>query len=144
MTNDATLRFLGYQLIDQFINLSMDETRLYILTELLENCPYPTMKTASIGLLKNQIVYAYRRSHLQQQQQLNNKMNVFNSRVIVDKFLPIIFNEKNTLLNDNDQETFWDKYNYHMQALNFYYYLLSWDNDNQVIHNIYIYNEMEK
>ncbi|CAO3610070.1 unnamed protein product [Cunninghamella blakesleeana] len=126
MTKDATLRFLGYQLIDQLINLSLDETRLYLLTELLENCPYPTMKTASIGLLKNQITHS--------QQQLNNnnnKRNVFNSRIIVDKFIPIIFNERNTLVNDKDQNYFWDTFSYHMQALNFYYYLLSWDKNNQ-------------
>ncbi|CAO3625822.1 unnamed protein product [Cunninghamella echinulata] len=132
-TNDATLRFLGYQLIDQFMKLSTDETRIFILTELLDNCPFPTMRTASIGLLKNQIFYVHL-SHLKQQY-TTTKPNVFHSPVIVDKFLPIIFNDKNTLFsqqqNEIDQELFWDKFNYHMQALNFYYYLLSWDKQNQ-------------
>ncbi|KAI9303226.1 hypothetical protein BJ944DRAFT_106107 [Cunninghamella echinulata] len=132
MTNDATLRFLGYQLIDQFIKLSTDETRIFILTELLDNCPFPTMKTASIGLLKNQIFYVHR-SHLKQH--TATKPNIFHSPIIVEKFLPIIFNDKNTSFsqqqNEIDQELFWDKFNYHMQALNFYYYLLSWDKQNQ-------------
>ncbi|KAI8081281.1 uncharacterized protein BX664DRAFT_388292 [Halteromyces radiatus] len=122
MADNANFRFLGHQLLQRFLQLGTDEIRLFVLTELLQNCPFPTMHTAAIGLLKDQVDQALRLKH-------GNTM--FCSRVILDKFFPIIYQVDNNKDNDNDtdkeKEIFWDKYNYHMQALNFYYYLMMAD-----------------
>lgn len=58
---DASHRFLSYKLIEKFLNFGDDETRVFFLTELLDRCPFPCMKTASIGLLKDQIDQAFKK-----------------------------------------------------------------------------------
>jgi hypothetical protein len=42
-------------LIEKFLNFGDDETRVFFLLELLDRCPFPSMKTAAIGLFKDQI-----------------------------------------------------------------------------------------
>jgi hypothetical protein len=58
---DSGVRFYSYQLIQSVLRLSEDDVRVFVLTELLERCPYPSMHTAAIGLLKDQIHQAFER-----------------------------------------------------------------------------------
>ncbi|OAD74772.1 hypothetical protein PHYBLDRAFT_158518 [Phycomyces blakesleeanus NRRL 1555(-)] len=95
-----------------------DEVRMFAFTELLERCPYPSMKTASIGLFKNQINGAFNSKK-------DRPPSVFASPVIVDKFFPILFRTSKKWCTEED--TFWDDYSYQMQALNLYLFLLICD-----------------
>lgn len=56
---DPSIRFFSYKLVEKFLNFGDDETRVFLLTELLETCPFHCMKTAAIGLLKDQINQAF-------------------------------------------------------------------------------------
>lgn len=124
MVDDPKLRFLGHQLIARFIQLGNDDTRLFILTELLGNCPFPTMHTAAIGLLKNQVDHSFR---LLPRTSPSDR-SVFCTRILLDSFFPMIFkNQVDKTSTDDEHTSFWDKYSYHMQALNFYYYLMMRD-----------------
>ncbi|ORX59525.1 hypothetical protein DM01DRAFT_310373 [Hesseltinella vesiculosa] len=105
------LRFYGYQLLAQCLTQSDDQVRLYALMELLSNCPYATIRTASIGLLKDQVI-----QHGRQPQ------SVFGTRILIDRFLPVIFDHVET-----QSAEFADNLTFHLQAIAFYYFLLQWD-----------------
>ncbi|KAI8331193.1 hypothetical protein BC941DRAFT_439240 [Chlamydoabsidia padenii] len=122
MVDDPKLRFIGHQLIARFIQLGTDDTRLFILTELVDNCPFPTMHTAAIGLLKDQIDHSFH----QLQHTPPYDRSVFCTKLLLDNFFPIIY-ENQVSIDDQDHSGFWDKWSYHMQALNLYYYLIMRD-----------------
>ncbi|KAI8071897.1 hypothetical protein BDF21DRAFT_80591 [Thamnidium elegans] len=127
---DASIRFLSYKLIENFLNFADDETRVFFLIELLDRCPYPTMRTAAIGLLKDQIDRCF-----------NNKtFSIFTSPLIVKKFFPLIFKSNWRI------ETFWDDYSHIMQAINLYFYLLLKDEEKNLttIWNQENINEIKK
>ncbi|CAO3598032.1 unnamed protein product [Absidia cylindrospora] len=137
MADNPKFRFLGHQLIARFIQLGRDDTRLFILTELLGNCPFPTMRTAAIGLLKNQVDHAFQWLPQQQTSPLSSE-SPFCTKLLLDKFFPMIYENqvastrKGDHLKRPEQDTFWEKYSYHMQALNFYYYLMMRDQTNNI------------
>ncbi|KAI9271140.1 hypothetical protein EDC94DRAFT_304857 [Helicostylum pulchrum] len=127
---DASIRFLSYKLIEKFLYFADDETRVFFLIELLDRCPYPTMKTAAIGLLKDQIDGCF-----------NHKtFSIFTSPLIVKRFFPLIFTSNWRI------ETFWDDYSHIMQAINLYFYLLLKDEEKNLttIWNQENINEMKK
>lgn len=59
MCPDPQLRFLCYTLISRFLDMCTDDAKVYILSELLERCPWPAMRAASVGLLKEQVQRAF-------------------------------------------------------------------------------------
>lgn len=109
---DSSIRFLSYQLTQKFLNFGEEETRIFFLQELLDRCPFPTMKTAAIGLLKDQIDRSFN----------SQGMKLFKSPMIIQMFIPVIF-QVNPIWFTKPSE-FWNDYNHIMQSLNFYYYLL--------------------
>ncbi|KAI9356382.1 hypothetical protein BD770DRAFT_106284 [Pilaira anomala] len=111
---DSSIRFLSYKLIEKILYFGNDETRVFFLIELLDRCPFPTMRTAAIGLLKDQIDKSFNQE----------TFSIFVSPLIVTRFFPLIFK------SDWHVETFWDDYSYIMQAVNFYFYLLIKDEKN--------------
>lgn len=52
---DSTIRFVTYKLIEKFLSVSNEEVQLFLFGELLQRCPYPSMKVAAIGLLKDHV-----------------------------------------------------------------------------------------
>lgn len=118
---DPSIRFLSYKLIEKFLAFGDDETKVFFLNELLDRCPFPSMKTAAIGLLKDQINKSF--NELKED---SKKFSIFTSPFIVTKFFPIIFNFKSSWKDDS---VFWDDYNYIVQALNIYFYLLLKDQE---------------
>lgn len=52
---DSTIRFVTYKLIEKFINYGNEEVQLFLFEELLVRCPFPSMKVAAIGLLKDHV-----------------------------------------------------------------------------------------
>ncbi|ORZ18949.1 hypothetical protein BCR42DRAFT_490235 [Absidia repens] len=136
MADNSKFRFLGHQLIARFIQLGRDDTRLFILTELLSNCPFPTMRTAAIGLLKNQVDRAFQLQSQQQVSSPHSSESPFCTKLLLDKFFPMIYENQVASTSNGDhlkkteQDAFWEKYSYHMQAMNFYYYLMMRDQEN--------------
>ncbi|CAO3613360.1 unnamed protein product [Mucor hiemalis] len=111
---DPSIRFLSYKLVEKFLAFGDDETKVFFLTELLDRCPFPSMKTAAIGLLKDQINKSFNETQ-------KKTFSIFTSPFIVSKFFPILFTFKSSWKDDS---VFWDDYNYIVQALNIYFYLL--------------------
>ncbi|CAO3704118.1 unnamed protein product [Rhizopus stolonifer] len=109
---DPSIRFLSYQLTQKFLNFGEEETRIFFLQELLDRCPFPTMKTAAIGLLKGQIDQSFN----------SEGLKLFKSPMITQMFIPVIF-QVNPIWFTKPSE-FWNDYNHILQSLNFYYYLL--------------------
>ncbi|KAI9486642.1 MAG: hypothetical protein EXX96DRAFT_549881 [Benjaminiella poitrasii] len=112
---DGSIRFMLYKLIEQFINFGDDETRVFFIHQLLEQCPFPSMNTATIGLLKDQIGKAFE----------DKGFSIFKSPYIVQNFFPAIYKFKTEWKSDID--SYWEDYNYIMQALNLYFYILRRD-----------------
>ncbi|KAI8072884.1 hypothetical protein BC940DRAFT_291862 [Gongronella butleri] len=110
------LRFVGYRLLARCLELSDDQVRLYALTALLE-CPFSTMRTAAIGLLKDQVL----------RQASGDDNGIFVTRLVVDRFLPLIY------IIPSEPHAFVEDINHHLQALNFYYFLLQWDKEHNKV-----------
>ncbi|KAG0166039.1 hypothetical protein DFQ30_007657 [Apophysomyces sp. BC1015] len=121
MSPDSDFRLTAYQLIGRFLRLCNDEACLFALAELLEGCPFPTMKAAAVGLLKDQIDEAFKKQN-------NSKApSVFTSRVVVDRFFPILFRvDKSWTKSDTE---FLGGFGLQIQTLNFYLYLLIRDRE---------------
>ncbi|KAI7898797.1 uncharacterized protein BX663DRAFT_533156 [Cokeromyces recurvatus] len=114
---DSSIRYLLYKLIERFINSGDDEVRVFFMHQLLEHCPFPSMNTAAISLLKDQIGNAFKNEHF----------SIFKSPYVFKNFFPLIFK-----LN-SDPNSYWENYNYIMQALNLYYYLLNLDRKKNIV-----------
>ncbi|KAG1412692.1 hypothetical protein G6F58_007891 [Rhizopus delemar] len=117
---DPSIRFFSYQLLQKFLDFSDDETCGFFLQELLDRCPFPSMRTAAIGLLKDQIDQSFNAN-------CNNRQ-LFKSPLVVQVFVPIIFKINSIWLTRPSE--FWNDYGHIMQALNLYYYLLLKDEQN--------------
>ncbi|KAI9029826.1 hypothetical protein CLU79DRAFT_695119 [Phycomyces nitens] len=131
LSENPSIRFISHQFIANTLEMSNDEVRMFALRELLERCPYPAMKTAAIGLFKDQINRAFGSKK-------EGPPSVFSSPVIVDKFFPILFRASKSWCTE--EEKFWDDYSYQMQALNLYLYLLICDKaENKVINREILY-----
>ncbi|KAI7862800.1 hypothetical protein BDF14DRAFT_1885705 [Spinellus fusiger] len=132
LSENSEFRFLAYRLLGRFLDICNDEARMFLMMELHKNCPYPTMKVAAIGLLKEQVNRCFNRTN-------NMHPSIFTSRVLVDEFFSVIFQGNSEWCNSED--VFWEDYSYQIQALNFYLYLLIrdryenkttvWDKENQ-------------
>ena len=51
---------MAYKLVERFLGFCDDEARVFFIIELLDRCPFPSMQTAAIGLLKDQIGASYK------------------------------------------------------------------------------------
>lgn len=123
---DPSIRFFSYQLLQKFLDFSDDETCAFFLQELLGRCPFPSMRTAAIGLLKDQIDQSFNAN-------CNNRQ-LFKSPLVVQVFVPIIFKINSIWLTRPSE--FWNDYGHTMQALNLYYYLLLKDEQNNWVKEI--------
>src|SRR5256885_16474882 len=52
---NESLRFIAFQLLSHLIALCKDDARMFLLSELLTNCPFETMKSAAIGIIKENV-----------------------------------------------------------------------------------------
>ncbi|CEG67175.1 hypothetical protein RMATCC62417_03642 [Rhizopus microsporus] len=115
---DASIRFFAYHLVRKFLAFGNEQVKVFLYQELLDGCPFPSMKTAAIGILKDQI-----------DQSFQDDKSVFASPLVIDVFFPLIF-KVNKDWPQRPSE-FWNDYSHVMQALNLYYYLLLKDKHNK-------------
>lgn len=116
---DASIRFFAYHLVRKFLAFGNEQVKVFLYQELLDGCPFPSMKTAAIGILKDQIDRSFQ-----------DDKSVFASPLVTDVFFPLIF-KVNKDWSQRPSE-FWNDYSHVMQALNLYYYLLLKDKHNKV------------
>ncbi|CAG8696077.1 4794_t:CDS:2, partial [Dentiscutata heterogama] len=66
-SSEETLRFNAHQLLSRIIALCTDDARMFLLQQLLMNSPFEQMKSAAIGILKENVAQrlnqAYGRKH---------------------------------------------------------------------------------
>ncbi|KAI8983100.1 hypothetical protein BDB01DRAFT_792455 [Pilobolus umbonatus] len=126
---NSSIRFLCFQLIKRALELGDDEVRVFCLMEFLDRCPYVSMKTAAISLLKDQIDRSYTQYDKEKIQ------SVFITPFVYDKFFKVIFNVKDTWMKSTSHAEFWDDYSYIMQGLNMYLFLLIRDKKHNLVMN---------
>ncbi|CAI2185167.1 13328_t:CDS:2, partial [Funneliformis geosporum] len=80
---DETLRFISFKLLSRLITLCKDDARIFLLRELLTNCPFETMKSAAIGI---------------------SAISVFASRFIIETFFPHILRFESPSILENEKE----------------------------------------
>ncbi|KAH8549204.1 YAP-binding/ALF4/Glomulin, partial [Umbelopsis sp. PMI_123] len=121
-----TYRFLSHQFLARLIELCTDEASVYLLIEILKNCPFEGLRACAIGLTKQQIDIGLRRK------QQDQTVNIYTSPLVVKEFFPVIFNYDGMKMITSESQ-FWDTYSTVMQAINFYYYLLISDEKNKSV-----------
>jgi hypothetical protein len=57
------LRFIAFQLLSRLITLCKDDAKIFLLCELLTSCPFETMKSAAIGIVKDNIAQGLNRAY---------------------------------------------------------------------------------
>ncbi|CAB4445915.1 unnamed protein product [Rhizophagus irregularis] len=120
------LRFIAFQLLSRLITLCKDDAKIFLLKELLTSCPFETMKSAAIGIVKDNIAQGLNKAY---KRKSADKSSIFASRVIVDTFLPHILRFESSSVLVNEKE-FSEKHGFIMQGLNFYIFLLMRDEKN--------------
>jgi hypothetical protein len=55
---DDSTRFLAFKLLDKYISFGNEEAQMFMISDLIERCPFLAMKTAAIGLLKDRVSIA--------------------------------------------------------------------------------------
>ncbi|CAG8778518.1 32332_t:CDS:10, partial [Gigaspora margarita] len=134
-SSEEILRFNAHQLLSRIIALCTDDTRMFLLQQLLTNSPFEQMKSAAIGILKEIVAQrlnqAYGKKH-------DNELSksVFASPYLIEGFFPIIFRLKSIIpaeaISTEDQETeFEEKHSFIMHGINFYLFLLTRDEQNK-------------
>ncbi|KAF0361247.1 hypothetical protein F8M41_014166 [Gigaspora margarita] len=134
-SSEEILRFNAHQLLSRIIALCTDDTRMFLLQQLLTNSPFEQMKSAAIGILKEIVAQrlnqAYGKKH-------DNELSksVFASPYLIEGFFPIIFRLKSIIpaeaISTEDQETeFEEKHSFIMHGINFYLFLLMRDEQNK-------------
>ncbi|CAG8581563.1 15889_t:CDS:10 [Funneliformis mosseae] len=125
---DETLRFISFKLLSRLITLCKDDARIFLLRELLTNCPFETMKSAAIEIVKENVAQGLNKAY---ESKSNDKstISVFASRFIIETFFPHILRFESPSILENEKE-FSEKYSFIMQGLNFYLFLLMRDKEN--------------
>jgi hypothetical protein len=84
---------LSFKLIQRFLDFGDDETKVFFLYELIEACPYPSMNTAAIGLLKTYIGYARPQFFTPHSVPIDipNEVNSFNIQKQIDINMEIVY-----------------------------------------------------
>lgn len=57
------LRFIAFQLLSRLITLCKDDAKIFLLKELLTSCPFETMKSAAIGIVKDNIAQGLNKAY---------------------------------------------------------------------------------
>ncbi|CAG8544043.1 23139_t:CDS:10, partial [Rhizophagus irregularis] len=114
------LRFIAFQLLSRLITLCKDDAKIFLLKELLTSCPFETMKSAAIGIVKDNIAQGLNKAY---------KRKSADKVIIVDTFLPHILRFESSSVLVNEKE-FSEKHGFIMQGLNFYIFLLMRDEKN--------------
>jgi hypothetical protein len=60
MNPNPTTRFIAFRVLASILDLSPPMLHFELLRELIEECPFPQMKSAAIGLLKDAVLAAIR------------------------------------------------------------------------------------
>ncbi|CAG8621138.1 11795_t:CDS:10, partial [Ambispora leptoticha] len=126
-------RFIAFRLLSRIIDICSNDVKAIILNELLVNCPFETMKTATIGIIKANIATSLSKVYDVDESKSRRPIgSIFASSFVVTTFIPKIlrFQQSQPELLLYDESAFVEKYSYIMQGLNFYYLLLSKDEKN--------------
>nr|CAG8530661.1 3593_t:CDS:10 [Entrophospora candida] len=129
---NESLRFIAHQLIISLIGLCKEDAKMYLLNELLVNCPFESMKSAAIWMIKEIVAKnldkAYNKENISRDENEKEFYSIFSSKLIVEGFFQNIFFFKfNDLENESD---FFDKRSFIMNGLNFLLFLLIRDKNN--------------
>jgi hypothetical protein len=73
------LRFIAFQLLSRLIQLCKDDAKMFLLRELLTNCPFETMKTAAIGIVKENIAQGLNKAY---ESKSNDKVSEIHNKYI--------------------------------------------------------------
>ncbi|KDQ08144.1 hypothetical protein BOTBODRAFT_59496 [Botryobasidium botryosum FD-172 SS1] len=57
---DSQTRYIAFRIISQILSRSKPEFRLYLVRELLTDCPIPQMRSAAVGLAKEAVLDAFK------------------------------------------------------------------------------------
>ncbi|CAJ0639550.1 6929_t:CDS:10, partial [Entrophospora sp. SA101] len=108
---NESLRFIAHQLIISLIGLCKEDAKMYLLNELLVNCPFESMKSAAIWMIKEIVAKnldkAYNKENISRDENEKEFYSIFSSKLLVEGFFQNIFFFKfNDLENESD---FFDK-----------------------------------
>ncbi|KAG0256980.1 hypothetical protein DFQ27_005369 [Actinomortierella ambigua] len=146
-------RFLTFQGLDHLIQASQDEVKLYCLEQLISpQCPFETMRAASINLLKGCVERGFQRyedgkkteaidQRQQQQQQPLPPRSVFASPLLLKAFQTHLWRvDGNAFARDplEDEDKWEEQYDTFMHALNFYLYLLIRDSESENLTEVWL------
>ncbi|CAG8628910.1 16712_t:CDS:2, partial [Cetraspora pellucida] len=133
-SSEETLRFNAHQLLSRLIVLCTDDARMFLLQQLLTNSPFEQMKSAAIGILKENVAQRLDQAYARKSND-EAATSVFASPYLIEGFFPTILRLKSIipaeLASTEDQETeFEEKHSFMMHGLNFYLFLLMRDEKN--------------
>ncbi|CAG8482948.1 1547_t:CDS:10 [Ambispora gerdemannii] len=125
-------RFVAFRLLSRVIDICSNDVKAIILNELLINCPFETMKTATISIIKENIASSLSKVYDAEESKSRRPIgSIFSSSFVVTTFIPKILRFQQSQPEFlRDESAFTEKYSYIMQGLNFYYLLLSKDKEN--------------
>ncbi len=72
---NETLRFISFKLLSHLITLCKDDARIFLLRELLTSCPFETMKSAAIEIVKENVAQGLNKAY---ESKSNDKVNKIN------------------------------------------------------------------
>ncbi|RHZ56309.1 hypothetical protein Glove_402g107 [Diversispora epigaea] len=134
-SSDESLRFNSHQLLLRIISLCTDDARMFLLKELLTNCPFEQMKSAAIGMLKEIVIQRLNEAYAAKSDKSKEfGLSVFASPYLIEGFFPHILRLK-SILNESSsieelEKEFIEKHSFLMHGLNFYMLLLMRDDKN--------------
>ncbi|CAG8458394.1 1639_t:CDS:10 [Diversispora eburnea] len=132
-SSDESLRFNSHQLLFRIISLCTDDAKMFLLKELLTNCPFEQMKSATIGMLKEIVIQRLNEAYSDKSKEF--ELSVFASPYLIEGFFPhilrlkSILNESSSSIEELEKE-FIEKHSFLMHGLNFYMLLLMRDDKN--------------
>ncbi|GAB5593639.1 hypothetical protein Unana1_08539 [Umbelopsis nana] len=116
-----------FQFLATLIYICSDEASVYLLIEILKNCPFETLRAAAIGFTKQQIDNSLRRF-----QENKDFSSIYISPLVPIEFFPVIFKYDAKKMVSSESQ-FWDSFSTCMQAINFYYFLLISDDKSKLV-----------
>ena len=81
---NESLRFIAFQLLSRLIALCKDDVKIILLNELLINCPFESMKSAAIGIVKENVAQGLSKAESKSTSKVSKIK--FNSRIFYLKF----------------------------------------------------------
>jgi len=126
MSPDPAIRFITFRLLDTLLSLTNDLVHLSILKDFMSpECPFPQMRVAAVGLLKDSVLAALRQK----------AASPFNTPVLMQTLGPTLLRpQPSDLFNENlPLSDFVDSYEPArlVECMSFLYALLSIDKENR-------------